>query len=370
MKRAVIGLGFGDEGKGIVTDYLCSQTENPMVVRFSGGQQAGHTVNHNGIRHTFSNFGSGTLRGVKTFWSKHCTMDPVGIMNEHSALDIDLEGRNIPTLYIDPESPVTTPFDKYATRGGKYLVNGTCGVGVGATWKREESHYHLRYKDLFSKTILKIKLNMIQKYYDPLELSEDEADDVEEFMRACGFVTAFCPIGSFESIDSDIIFEGSQGLLLDQDIGFFPHVTRGNVGTKNILKLHGNPYPNISLCLVTRAYQTRHGNGPMTNDNRLGINPGPDENNKSSGVQGNFRISTLDLDLLKYAIISDDYIRINNKNLFITCLDHVVDKWAYTYNGTYYPCKSEDHFVNGIKELLNVSRVIRIRSPRTEDVVE
>ena len=86
MKKAVIGLGCGDCGKGITTDYLCSQAKNPLVVRFSGGQQAGHTVVYNGMRHTFSNFGSGTLRGAPTFWSKYCTMDPIGIKNEHSVL--------------------------------------------------------------------------------------------------------------------------------------------------------------------------------------------------------------------------------------------------------------------------------------------
>ncbi len=63
MARAVIGLGFGDEGKGITTDYLCSRANNPLVIRFSGGQQAGHTVVNKFGKHTFSNFGSGTLRG-------------------------------------------------------------------------------------------------------------------------------------------------------------------------------------------------------------------------------------------------------------------------------------------------------------------
>ncbi len=84
---AVIGLGFGDEGKGMFTDILCSRLYQPIVVRFSGGQQAGHTVyKDRKVSHVFSNFGSGSFRKVPTFWSRFCTMDPVGILNELSIL--------------------------------------------------------------------------------------------------------------------------------------------------------------------------------------------------------------------------------------------------------------------------------------------
>ena len=69
----IIGLGFGDEGKGLITDYFCSKLKNPLVIRFSGGHQVGHTVIYNDIRHMFSNFGSGTLRNIPTYWSKFCT---------------------------------------------------------------------------------------------------------------------------------------------------------------------------------------------------------------------------------------------------------------------------------------------------------
>lgn len=96
MRKAVIGLGFGDEGKGITTDYLCSKTKNPLVVRFCGGSQVGHTVVHNGIRHVFSSFGSGTLRGVPTYWSHKCALDPIGMLNE---LDV-LKEKGITLNYI------------------------------------------------------------------------------------------------------------------------------------------------------------------------------------------------------------------------------------------------------------------------------
>jgi adenylosuccinate synthase len=85
--KIIIGLGFGDEGKGITTDYLCSQyPDGSIVVRFSGGQQAGHTVIHNGIKHVHSNFGSGTLRNIPSYFSEHCTVYPNTIKKERSVL--------------------------------------------------------------------------------------------------------------------------------------------------------------------------------------------------------------------------------------------------------------------------------------------
>lgn len=125
---AVIGAGFGDEGKGKVVSHLCLRHEPALVVRYCGGQQAGHKVMVNGLEHIFSNFGSGTLQGIPTLWSKFCTIDPVGILNEAALLYmIGVK----PTLYIDSRCPVTTPFEKaYNQQSDKLTGHGTCGVGL------------------------------------------------------------------------------------------------------------------------------------------------------------------------------------------------------------------------------------------------
>ena len=86
---AVIGLGFGDEGKGLTVNHLANKLDNPLVIRYSGGQQAGHTVIKDGYKHTFSNFGSGTLSGAPTYWSKYCSFDPVGFAKEYNKLKND-----------------------------------------------------------------------------------------------------------------------------------------------------------------------------------------------------------------------------------------------------------------------------------------
>jgi adenylosuccinate synthase len=356
---AVIGLGFGDEGKGLTVNSLCQQLDDSLVVRFSGGQQAGHTVTlPDGRKHTFSNFGSGTFQNTPTYWSKYCTFDPVGVMVEYDLLK---EKGVQPTLFIDARSPVTTPYDKrYNRTTSKALEHGTCGTGVGATFEREEKLYSLLAGDLLYPSVLKIKLDMIKKYYGT------EAS-TEQFFECCQMVRE-----KFEIVTSlpdalNYIFEGSQGLLLDQNIGFFPHVTRSNVGSKNVLEIVAeNSLQQPKIFLITRAFQTRHGNGPLTNSSiPHNITNNPNEDNILNKYQGEFKKSLLDLDLLRYAIDKDPYIKsYHSNNLVITCLDLVRNEYRYTAEGSLIYHTDEDSFVSSIGKALNIEIIHRISSPQ------
>ena len=156
----IIGANFGDEGKGLTTSFLCSQVKNPIVVRFNGGHQAGHTVVYNNKRHVFSSFGSGTLQNVPTYWSKFCTFYPIGFMNELKLL-------NNPQIFVHPLCPVTTPFDVETNKSLNAVnKNGSCEVGFGTTIQRhEDANYKLFVQDLFHEKILIAKLNNICEYY-------------------------------------------------------------------------------------------------------------------------------------------------------------------------------------------------------------
>lgn len=362
--KAVIGLGFGDEGKGIATDYLCSNSSgNTLVVRFSGGHQAGHTVNCNGVRHVFSNFGSGTIRGIPTYWSKFCTIDPVGIIREMEIL----KQQNIsPTLFIDQDCPIVTPYDKFKNQiEAIHNENGSCGVGFGTTIEREENLCSFTFGDLMKyPEVAAIKFQLVGRYYKWIA----DNNDLEEFKSCCDKLreSPNVKIPDRDAINDgydNYIFEGSQGLLLDKDIGFFPHVTRGNTGTKNLLRIASLP----ELYLVTRAYQTRHGNGPMTNEGAgHNIKIDTQETNQTNTYQGPFRRSVLDLDLLLYGMEKDEGINRLDKNLVITCLDHVVGNWKFTLGGKLNVCSSEDVFVDKIKTALGIhGEAIRFSSPIT-----
>lgn len=366
--QAVIGAGFGDEGKGKVVSYLCSHLEKPLVIRFSGGHQAGHhVVIDNNLSHVFSNFGSGTLQGIDTYWSKYCTIDPVGILNE---LDILKKKGVNPALYIDGKCPVTTPMDKRQNLKWNNLhEHGTCGVGFGQTLKREEDRYSLLFSDLFNKSVFNIKLNLIKRYYDVDSNNNNieyrkYLDQINNFVLDCISLIASEHIKITDSFPdngySDYLFEGSQGLLLDQDVGFFPHVTRANTGTKNILSMGFNPY----VYLVTRAYQTRHGNGPMTNESlEHNIKPNPFEQQEKDGTQGKFRVSPLDLDLLKYGIERDDHIKSNSYTLVTTCMDLIQDSFILTIEGESLYFKNEEAFIDTIEKFLNIKYVAVSRTP-------
>lgn len=366
--QIVLGCGFGDEGKGKVVSYLCSHSSNPLVTRFCGGHQAGHhVVLSNKLDHVFSNFGSGTLQGFDTYWSQFCTVDPVGILNERDVL----KGKGVdPVLYLNELCPVTTCLDKLANRTNKAnREHGTCGVGIGQTFKREEDHYSLLVRDLYNPTVLKIKMKLLESYYG-------FSTGIKEFLSNCAeliSVKTIRKVSSMPGVDGKIydrvIFEGSQGLLLDQNIGFFPHVTRGNTGTINPSMLvrstevlQGNG--PVDIYVVTRAYQTRHGNGPMTNENLPHrILPNPYENNFDSELQGKFRRSLLDLDLLKYAVSSDYMLSRLKFTLVITCLDLMKDHWALTCDDQLFIFKSQDEFVAKIKQELGAEKVLLSTSP-------
>lgn len=114
MKTAqiIIGLGFGDEGKGITTDFLAQQNPESVVIRFSGGQQAAHTVMMDNKKHIHSSFASGALRGLPSYFTEHCTIHPTFLFNEME----ELKKKNGNTeLHIHPLAKVTTPLTFSAT---------------------------------------------------------------------------------------------------------------------------------------------------------------------------------------------------------------------------------------------------------------
>ena len=221
---------------------------------------------------------------------------------------------------------------------------------VGATIEREEKHYHLNFLDLFYPFVLKTKLEAIRKYYGIKEWDEDNIFNINHFIRCCEFLTynnkAVTQNEIFPSY-KHLIFEGSQGILLGQDSGFFPNVTRSDTGSKRVCEF------NPAYYLVTRAYQTRHGNGPMSNvEYPHNILSNPNETNVTNEWQGNFRRTLLDVDMLEYAIRKDG-IDIGEAMLCITCLEQIKNEYRFTYGNRIVNCDDENDFVFQIWNILH-----------------
>jgi len=361
--KIILGLQFGDEGKGLFTDYLCSQFPDSLDVRFSGGHQVSHTVVTDEVNHMFTNFGSGTLRGIPSYWSKYCTVEPIGLINE---LEI-LESKSIiPLLYIDEQCPITTPFDiDHNKRTERVNCHGSCGVGFNSTINRKEKYYSLTFLDLFYPNILRTRLRAIEHFYN-------NTLDLTTFFECCETIVNYSFIRKVYGLPkyNNHIFEGSQGLLLDQNFGFFPNVTRANTGMKNAVELVGSE--DFDIYLITRAYQTRHGNGFMTNEGiPNNILSNLLESNKENEYQGKFRKSLLDLSLLEYAINKDEFIRKSErKNLVITCLDHIINEYRFTYKNKIIYCSNEDEFIVKISDILRIKDIYISKSNNSKNIIK
>jgi adenylosuccinate synthase len=332
--QVVIGLGFGDEGKGRVVSYLSSQgSPSKLVVRFNGGHQAGHTVISEGRRHVFSSFGSGTLQRLPTYISRFCTVYPKALLNE---LELLAKMGLKPRVYIDPLAMITTPFDVDINRADN-SGHGTCGVGFGATIERNEKFFHLYAQDLLYPSALNAKLIGMAAHYKPWR-GIHKADHVADFIQDVDEFLQFVDIVPHTEIPyDDIIFEGAQGILLDMDFGFFPNVTRSNTTSKNAQILAEEMgVDRLDMYYVTRSYQTRHGHGFMTNEGEHKIlKPNGRETNVTNDWQGKFRLGMLDVDLLSYALACE--ATVNNPNsenhLVVTCLDQTGEEFQATQNG-------------------------------------
>jgi adenylosuccinate synthase len=334
----VLGLGFGDESKGSTTSFLCSQAQKPLVIRFNGGHQAGHTVLHGKHRHTFSNFGSGTMQGAATYWSQFCTLYPTGVLNEWKALQ-----KYQPKLFVHPLAPVATPFDRiHNVTTEADNRHGSCGVGFGSTLARHESYYKIHVQDLYFPSVLEMKLSQItQKLYHKY-LPDNWVDIFDKFLETCKFVAENIISTNINFDDyGHYIFEGAQGIMLDMDFGFFPHVTRSNTTSKNAWSIIESMQIKyrlpVNVYYVTRSYQTRHGNGPMTWEGQcppLGNNE--KENNVYNQWQGKFRTGILDADLLRYALQCDSHFSYHfgtDKNLVVTCMDQTGVDFPFADHG-------------------------------------
>ena len=317
--QVVLGTFFGDEGKGNTVQWLCKESlargEKPQVIRFSGGPQAGHRVVHNRIEHVCSLVGSGVLLGVPTYLDRNVFIDPVSLKNEYNFL---VSKGVAPKLTISPECRVITPYDILSDcSNSKVKSDGTCGCGIHATFKRYQKNGRSLEIFLRAKHTM---LGYVKSCYPDITLPSEDDD---EFLNALDWTKQF--IGEMPSADT-LIFEGSQGLLLDMDNGFMPHCTPSKVGLNGISEEF---LQNAEVYLVMRSYLTRHGNGyePKGESEIRDYYKNLEEpTNLDTGIQGKFKIGLLDLQLFRDALVRshlDNYVRMYSCqfNAVITHMD-------------------------------------------------
>ena len=321
----VLGLFFGDEGKGNTVHWRVQYAKQPLIVRFGGGSQCGHTVYHKGRRHVFASFGSGTLQGAPTYWSQFTAIDPVAFMNERKLL-VDLN----PQVEINPRCMIVTPYDKVHNRFLSSGITDTTGMGFGATIERNEKHFHLYANDLYYNQVLHAKMQMLRE--ECYGMHKVKNDQLNEFYKAVEYLKRHTySVGTLRetrTIHDTIIFEGHQGILLDQHYGFFPYVTRSNTTSQNLWELVKEAQielQNIHIYYVMRSYLTRHGDGYVPESELKVYADAPHETNGTDKYQGEFKLVPHSSQLIQYALGCDKLyhpsIFQNQKHLVVTCLD-------------------------------------------------
>jgi adenylosuccinate synthase len=318
-----VDLSFGDAGKGTIVDWLCSgsgrgDSGRPVaVVRFNGGGQAGHNVvSSDGRHHTFSQFGSGSMRpGVRTFLSRYMLVDPLALMTEAAHLELIGVSDIMSRLAIDREALVVTPYHVAANRLRESLRgdgrHGSCGMGIGetASMALKAPEEALVVGDLFGNR-LGDKLGVIRgRVADEFGALADELVPVDNVVAAYrDFAAKVVCVGSEHLAKlmrlGGVIFEGAQGVALDENVGFHPYTTWSTTTFHNaeaLLAEAGRDGAALRLGLI-RAYTTRHGPGPMpTYDESLsGLVDEPF--NVTSEWQREFRIGHFDSVLHRYCV--------------------------------------------------------------------
>ncbi|MEU4424071.1 adenylosuccinate synthetase [Actinoplanes sp. NPDC024001] len=290
---AVVDLGYGDAGKGTVVDTLCLEHRINAVIRFNGGAQAAHNViTEDGRHHTFAQFGSGTLRGVPTHLTRFCVVDPLALAAEARAL-----GNPFHLLTVDGDALLATPWHRAANHRREVRQrHGSCGMGVGETMAYALSTPDApRVADTLSPRRLRHRLSAVR---DALGDCEESLDDVVDAFTAFGRTVRIVG-GDFTDrllAGGPCVFEGAQGVLLDEWRGWHPHTTWSTTTFDNVAAL----CPSFRRLGVVRTYTTRHGAGPfVTEAPDLDL---PEAHNGRDTWQGEFRVGHFDAVAHRYAV--------------------------------------------------------------------
>jgi len=273
----VIGTQWGDEGKGKIVDWLTEHCQG--VVRFQGGNNAGHTLVIGARKTILHLIPSGILRpGVQCFIGNGVVLDPEALFTELDTLrDVvdDVEAR----LWISDACPLILPYHKRIDAAREQAKGeariGTTGRGIGPAYEDKVARRALRVGDLFHRERFAAKLGEALDYHN-FVLRQYFGQEPVDFHRVLENTLAYAD--RLKSMATDVsrrlrqlqdqggrlLFEGAQGTLLDVDHGTYPYVTSSNTVAGAAAAGSGVGPGELGYVLgITKAYTTRVGSGPF-----------------------------------------------------------------------------------------------------------
>ncbi|MCF6096289.1 adenylosuccinate synthase [Thermovorax subterraneus] len=346
----VVGAQWGDEGKGRIVDYLAKRAD--VVVRYQGGNNAGHTVEVDNVKYKLHLIPSGILHpGKVCIIGNGMVIDPIALVEEIRYLEsyrIDVRSR----LKISDRAHVVMPYHKLLDeleeeRKGQYQL-GTTRRGIGPAYVDKAQRVGIRMSDLLDEKIFEERLIMnleeknfiLEKIYKVKGF--EKSSIMESYLKAAEELKDMvCDTSSiiYESSQEGkkILYEGAQGTFLDLDLGTYPYVTSSHPIAGGVCIGAGiGPTMIDKVIGVVKAYTTRVGKGPFPSEL---LDPTGDYIRERGFEYGTTtgrprRCGWLDVVMLKYAI------RVNGiTHLAITKLDTLggLEKvkicTAYEYNG-------------------------------------
>ncbi len=341
MNIAVIGAQWGDEGKGKIVDFLASEGE--LIVRFSGGANAGHTIVHGEKVYKLHLVPSGVVYPDKEVaLGSGMVIDPAALFSELRTLEeagISWRGR----VSISDRAHVVVPryreMDKSMDEK-RILPIGTTGRGIGVAYAQKASRDGVRIADLFDPKMYPRLPQADRDYLDPfLGDLEQMSVDLVTFMR--------------ERRGRRILLEGAQGVLLDLDLGTYPFVSSGMSAAAGASLGAGiGPRELDGVMGVFKAYSTRVGNGPFPTEFPEATHNGLTELVRELGNEYGVttgrprRCGYLDLVALRYACLGNAFDALTLTHLDVyDSLEEIQACTAYRIGGktvTAFPARLTD----------------------------
>lgn len=330
---AVLGLQWGDEGKGKAIDYLAGDFD--VVVRYQGGHNAGHTIYYQGQKVILHLLPSGIFSaGTVSVIGSGVVVNPLQLVEEIE--NVKKVGITLENLALSVHAPLILPYHQRLDiifEDSRYAKIGTTRRGIGPAYEDLAGRRALFVADLFDKDKFYQKAKPLDRYYNRLiRAFEGQGIAIESYIdayyEAGKLLQPFARntvylLNEYFRAKKSILFEGAQGLLLDINFGTYPFVTSSNPSIGGICTGTGLPHKAIEKIIgISKAYTTRVGGGPFPSELSGRAAEFLREKGKEYGATTGRarRVGWLDLVALKYAIMVNGV-----DEVFLTKLDVLDD---------------------------------------------
>lgn len=368
----LLGLQWGDEGKGKIVDVLTNNYD--IIARFQGGPNAGHTLEFDGIKHVLHTIPSGIFHKESiNIVGNGVVIDPVIFQKEIEALEnLNVDIRS--NLFISRKAHLILPTHKLLDAAseiakGKAKIGSTL-KGIGPTYMDKTGRNGLRIGDINSSDFNQKYSKLVSKHKNLLKDNPELLNDFESMEKE--WFNGIEVIKSFQLIDSEnyihkaqkagkkILAEGAQGTLLDIDFGSYPFVTSSNTisaGACTGLGIAPNKIGDVFG--IFKAYCTRVGSGPFPTElfDEIGETIGKVGNEFGATTGRKRRCGWIDIPALKYAIEINGVTKLMMmKADVLSGLEHIKVCTHYNYNGElidYLPFDANEETITPVYEVLS-----------------